>query len=115
MQLTAADVVRFRQDRSLPAESGFLALDGPAVVTSLRKEGQGTEVRLFNPYGFPVEVALVFFAQAANATGQVATCPAEVYPVDFESEPIGQPYPVENGRVIIPLAPKENMLDEVGG
>ncbi len=101
-QLTAADVARFRQDCSLPAEGGFLSLDSPAVITSLRKEGQGSEVRLFNPDENPVEAVLAFSAGTGNAA-----CPVEVYPVDFESNPVGQPYPVENGRVLIPLGPKE--------
>lgn len=101
-QLTSADIARFRQDCSLPAEGGFLSLDSPAVITSLRKEGQGNEVRLFNPEENPVEAVLVFSAATGNAA-----CPVEVYPVDFESNPVGQPYPVENGRVVIPLDPKE--------
>jgi alpha-mannosidase/mannosylglycerate hydrolase len=101
-QLTPADIARFRQQPPLPLEGGFLSLDGPAVVTSLRKEGQGSEVRLFNPDVVPGEAVLAFTAGAADAT-----CPAEVYPVDFESNPVGQPYPVENGRVVIPLGPKE--------
>ena len=100
-QLTAVDAVRFRQERSLPVESGFLSLEGPAVVTSLRKEGQATEVRLFNPDGIPVEAILVF-----SEVGDMR-CPLEVAPVNFESDPTGQPYPVENGRVVIPLGPKQ--------
>ena len=71
---------------------------GPAVLTSLRKEGQGFEARLFNPYTHPVEAVLAFSA---------GSCPREVYPVDFESNPIGQPYPVEERRVTIPLGPKQ--------
>ena len=100
-QLNRADVARFRQERALPAESGFLALDGPAVVTSLRKVGQCAEVRLFNPDVVPVEAALVFTEK------EDLRCPLEVTPVNFESDPIGQAYPVEDGRVVIPLGPKQ--------
>jgi alpha-mannosidase len=101
-QLTTIDADRFRQDQVLPAQAGFLSLEGQGVVTSLRKEGQGIEVRLFNPNTFPVEAALNFAGMPA-----ASPCPAEVYPVNFESDPIGQPYPVESDRVTIPLGPKQ--------
>jgi alpha-mannosidase/mannosylglycerate hydrolase len=101
-QLTRGDVARFRQEQVLPVQAGCLSLEGPAVVTSLRKAGQGTEVRLFNPNTFPVEATLDFSALPGESPR-----PAEIYPVDFESNPIGQPYPVEDGRVTIPLEPKQ--------
>ena len=101
-QLTRVDVARFRQERALPAESGFLALEGPAVVTSLRKEGQCAEVRLFNPDGRSGGSW-----HWSSPKREDLRCPLEGTPVNFESDPIGQPYPVEDGRVVIPLGPKQ--------
>jgi hypothetical protein len=101
-QLTAADAARFRQQPALPPRAGFLALEGSAVMTSLRKEGQGVEVRLFNPQAAPIEAVLDFSGWAGSTPG-----PAEVTPVDFESSPVGQPYPVEANRVAVPLGSKQ--------
>ena len=93
---------QFSQESALPLEAGYLSVDGPVVVTSVRREGQGTEVRFFNPNTYPVEASLDF-----SRLPQQAQRPVEVYPVNFESEPTGQPYPVEAGRAVIALGPKQ--------
>ena len=44
-----ADLARGGVDATLPAVAGFLSVEGPAVVTSIRQVGEGLEVRMFNP------------------------------------------------------------------
>lgn len=102
VQLVDTDVARFRQAAALPPESGYLEVSGPVVVTSLRLEGEAAELRLFNPEVTPVE-ALLDFTRAPAAVVR----PREVCPVNFESDPVGQPYPVEDGKVTILLGPKQ--------
>jgi hypothetical protein len=101
-QLTAADAARFRPDRPLPPEASFLRVDGPVTVTSLRREGDGLEVRMFNPNTRTVEAALDLTGWPADAPR-----PQSCIPVNLESDPVGQPYPVEDGRVEISLEPKQ--------
>ncbi len=99
-QLQAADVARLRQPTSLPATAGYVRVEGPAVLTSLRCEGESVEARLFNPNPTPVEVTL-------NLSDWPGNLPREAYPVNFESEPTGTPYPVEAGKVVLRLSPKQ--------
>lgn len=42
----------------LPSRGGLLALEGPAVLSALRRVGEEVEVRVFNPGGAPGEVHL---------------------------------------------------------
>jgi hypothetical protein len=99
--LTQADVARFRQAQTLPVRAGWIALHGPAVLTSICAE-HGLEVRLFNPYSRPVEAVLDF-----NAQPEEMGKPVSALPVNFESEPVGSPIPFKQGKVTIPLGPKQ--------
>jgi len=100
--LNEAEVAHFRQERALPGAAGFLALEGPAVMTSLRQAGECLEVRLFNPNTEPVEAALDISGWPAGLDQ-----PSQAYPVDFESNPTGQPYPLASGRATLQLQPKQ--------
>lgn len=102
VHLTQADVTRFRQECSLPVEAGFLALEGQVVLTSLRRAGDGLEARLFNPNPKPVKAVLDL-----SGWPEGVDRPREAYPVDFESDPTGQAYPVEDGRVMLQLEAKQ--------
>lgn len=107
--LEAQDVARYRglagapaSNGGLPPASGFLQVDGPAVLTSLRFAGDGLEARLFNPNTYPVDVVLDLSAWPENARR-----PAAAQPVNFESIPTGSSYTIENGRVAVPFGPKQ--------
>jgi alpha-mannosidase/mannosylglycerate hydrolase len=81
---------------TLPRRAGFLQVDGPMVVTSLRRVGDGLEVRLFNPN-----------IEAAEATLRVEPQVTGAQRVDFESHPIGEPLPIVDGLLKATLRPKE--------
>ncbi len=101
-QLTASDAARYRQSRALPPQASFLSVDGPVVITSLRREGNGLEVRMFNPDTRRVEAVLDLSGWPKDMSR-----PAAGMPVNLESDPIGQPYPVENDRLAVPFGPKQ--------
>jgi alpha-mannosidase len=76
----------------LPPATSFLRVEGPAVVTSLRRVGEGVEVRMFNPANEPAAVTLhlseLLHVQHAQR-------------VDFESNPLdgGEPEQVRDSRI----------------
>jgi alpha-mannosidase/mannosylglycerate hydrolase len=105
VHLTPEEAARFAQPRRLPARAGFLALEGPAVLTSLRRVGDGLEARLFNPNTQTVE-AVLDLSGWPDGVEQ----PREAVPVNFESGPTGQPYPVDGGRVALSLGPKQILI-----
>lgn len=87
----------------MPPAAGFLSVEGPAVVTSLRQAASGgLELRLFNPYNTSVEAALDFSCQPPEMEP-----PQLAQPVDFESSPVGEPLPITNRRAGIALGPKQ--------
>ncbi|NLG98207.1 MAG: glycoside hydrolase family 38 [Chloroflexi bacterium] len=91
------------QGRAMPPAAGFLSVEGPAVVTSLRQAASGgLELRLFNPYNTSVEAALDFSCQPPEMEP-----PQLAQPVDFESSPVGEPLPITNRRAGIALGPKQ--------
>ena len=71
----------------LPLESGFVALEGPVVLTSLRQTAAGLEVRLFNPNVAPVQATL-------NLAGWPAASqrPTRAAWVNLESSPLGESF-----------------------
>ena len=107
VQLRAADVAIYRPERPLPATTGFLRLDGPAVVTSARRVGPAMEVRMFNPHSKKIMAVL-------QLTGPLAKRPAEVQTVDFEGNPRGE-LPVVKGAVTVTLKPKQIVTLSVAG
>ena len=94
----------YRQAGSLPAESSFLSVEGPAVLTSLRRTPAGLEARLLNPQTRPVKAALRLGGQKVEK--------AQV--VDFEHRVVGEPLPVNDGRVELTLKAKQILTIVVG-
>jgi alpha-mannosidase/mannosylglycerate hydrolase len=76
----------------LPPHAGFLRVDGPVVVTSIRQVGDGLEVRFFNPTAAPADATLHFARPTADSLA-----PTSAQPVDFESHPIGPLLPIVDG------------------
>jgi hypothetical protein len=105
VQLRPQDVRFFRADlarsgaaATLPAVGGFLSVEGPAVVTSIRQVGEGLEVRMFNPN-----------AKAGTAIlhpGEQATY-KKAQRVDLESNPLKNMRMSEPGVLRVPLKAKE--------
>jgi alpha-mannosidase/mannosylglycerate hydrolase len=102
VQLTAKDLRAERSGSGLPPRAGFLQVDGPVVVTSMRQVGDGLEVRLFNPGADSAKTTLRVTPQTVGARG-----PAGVQRVDFESHTIGDSLPVVDGVVKVTLRAKE--------
>jgi alpha-mannosidase/mannosylglycerate hydrolase len=73
--------------KRIPARSGLLEISGGAVCTSLRKVGEATEVRVFNPLGRAISVRL---NQPKGGPWKTAR------PVDLESQPVGKALPIAN-------------------
>ncbi len=94
----------YRQGKDLPAESSFLALHGPAVLTSLRRTPAGLEARLLNPQD----------AQVTAVLRLPENHPAAAQPVNFEHRPSGPALPVKNGQVEVPLKAKQVLTLVIG-
>jgi hypothetical protein len=87
----------YRQPGSLPAEKALFNLEGPAVLTSLRRTSAGLEARLFNPNTHSV-TALLGPAGSSVVSAQL---------VDFEHHAVGEPLPVAGGTARLDLGPKQ--------
>ena len=85
----------------LPPRAGFLRLDGPAVMTSLRQVDGALEARVFNPLKSTISVTLSLGDWPAGAPR-----PSQAQRVDLESSPMGEPWAMD-GEVSITLKPKE--------
>jgi len=100
VQLQPRDLALARQGnrRRLPGRASFLSVDAPAVVTSARFIDGGLEVRMFNP---------------TDAAGRVNLAVAEperfrsAQRVDFESRPLTEPQPLEQGRLLADIAARQ--------
>ena len=110
-QLRAADVRLARASAAaddlpaidLPAEGGYLSVEGAAVLTSARRVGAGLEVRLFNPTEAASAVSLGRPDPALPGAGWRCA-----RPVDFESRPVGETLsPDAGGRFGLTLGPKQ--------
>lgn len=87
-----------KSDKTLPPTGGLLSLEGPAVLTSVRQVDGAIEARLFNPSTEPAEITLR--ADAALKLNQAQ-------PVDNDSRPIGEAVPMDQGRFVLKLRPKQ--------
>ncbi len=101
VQLRREDAELYQTAQTLPPTAGFLRVEGPAVVTSLRQAGDALELRMFNPDTKAVTATLHF----APKTG-LAKPPTTAQHVDFESRPLG-PLAVTNGKIKVGLKPKQ--------
>jgi len=96
VQLRAADLAIFRSERTAPATAGWLRLEGPALLSSLRQLGSAIEVRLYNPHARRIVARLVpapNIAQSATLT-------------DFEGNVRGR-LRLTRGRLGLSLKPKQ--------
>lgn len=94
LTLHEQDIRIDRTTSALPLAAGFIAVEGPAVMTSCRRVGAGLEIRLFNPHDEAISAAI---------TGSEGFNPADVhtraYPVDFESNRAGEDLKLTAGGV----------------
>lgn len=95
VQLRPADVAIFRGARALPATAGWLRVEGPALVSSLRQVGDGVELRLFNPQTRAIAAKLHLAPSLRTATH-----------TDFEGNPL-RSLRVVSGVVALALKPKQ--------
>lgn len=103
VQLRPKDIPIYRSLQTLPPVAGFLRLDGPAVITSVRQVGAGLEVRLFNPQD-ECSAAKIDFGNWPVGTA----LPQQVQYVDFESQPLNQPQVrIANSRAEFSVKPKQ--------
>ena len=84
VQLSEQDVAISRGDKALPPIAGFLHVEGPAVVTSVRQVCEGLEIRMFNPADVEVTAKL-----DTTDWPEGPLSPKTVQPVDLESNPLG--------------------------
>ncbi|MDB6169161.1 MAG: glycoside hydrolase [Verrucomicrobia bacterium] len=101
VQLRAADVLIHRTTGTLLPEAGFLRLEGPAVMTSVRETAGALEIRMFNPQDKKISATV----RLGSAGGREKRTP-EVQRIDFEGNPLGS-LPVVKGGVTTTLKPKE--------
>ncbi|QDU71425.1 glycoside hydrolase family 38 N-terminal domain-containing protein [Mucisphaera calidilacus] len=80
----------------LPATSGLVQIDGPAVLTAARRLDDKLELRLFNPEETPVDTTIKLDPAWKQAT-----------PVDFEGNPADKPVSLADGQARVTLERKK--------
>jgi len=108
VQLRREDVELYQTPQALPPTAGFLRVEGPAVVTSLRQAGTALELRMFNPETKTITATL----HLADKTG-LAKPPTTAQRVDFESRPLG-PLVITGGKIKVALKPKQIVTVRLG-
>lgn len=101
VQLLPADIAIYQQPTALPPTAGWLRLEGPAVLTSLRQVSAATEIRLFNPSTKQI-TATVHLGQTIGT----AKTPTRAHLTDFEGN-IQSRLTINRGRVKLTLKPKQ--------
>jgi len=106
VQLRKEDISIYRSETKLPASGGYLRIDGPAVVSSVRRTGSGAsggvEVRMFNPTADPIEVKM-----DASALAGPGKRGGEAELVDFEGRSIGKLGSAAAGKLKVKLKAKQ--------
>jgi alpha-mannosidase/mannosylglycerate hydrolase len=102
VQQRKEDVRMHRQATALPAQAGFMRLEGAVVLTSLRRTAAGLEARVYNPNQADVE-AVFDFSACPSSQAQ----PTTAQPVNLESRPVGAVQNLEAGRAAFNLRPKQ--------
>jgi alpha-mannosidase/mannosylglycerate hydrolase len=101
-QLGPEDIPLYRvREAALPCRAAFLRLDGPAVMTSLRRVDGALEARLFNPLEVPATGKLRFGDWLGGAARW-----CQAMRVDLESNPLGEAWTM-NRETSVALKPKE--------
>ena len=98
-QMQPEDISIYRKDPKLPARGSLLRLDGQAIISSLQWTNSGLEIRMFNPLAHTI--ACTVYPQAWPEGLQA---PQWVQLVDLESNPKGDPKPIDQR---IQLKPKQ--------
>jgi alpha-mannosidase len=88
VQLNSQDLAMLRTGENLPTLASFFRVEGPAILTSLRRTNIGLEARLFNPTKNVVEAILHLDRQLPFQN---------VESVNFESRPISNSHVVTEG------------------
>ncbi len=96
VQLQPVDIALNRTSGNLPVQKSFLEIKGDAILTSLRQENQGIEVRMFNPMEESITVTL-------HVPGGGCT---RAVPVNFESRPVGPELPMNGEALTLSIDPK---------
>ncbi len=103
VQLAAVDVATHAPGApALPPVASFLAVTGGLVITSVREQGGGLEVRGFNP-GDRTLIATFDFRGRPTA----APIPTAVQPVNLEGEATGRRTRVARGMHRQPVRPRQ--------
>lgn len=100
-QLRPQDLAAYRTGHTLPPTAGFLRVDGPVIVSSVRQVGEGLELRMFNPWEKMI-VATVDVTHRPKGTNR----PSKLQRVDFESNPLDEPATFD-GTAKVKLNPKQ--------
>lgn len=102
VQMQENDRLQHRGDIPLPDSAGSFLLEGDVVMTSCRRLGAFTEMRLFNPMEHTV-MASISTPQRPAAW----PAPTRVQYVDMESNPLTQPQAIAEGKLSIPVPTKK--------
>jgi len=100
VQLSAAEI-GYQRVGNIPATAGFVQVEGPGVVTSLRYVGEKLEVRLFNPTTADGQATVRFLQPELAARFRTFQS------VNLESTPLGEPQPCADGTATVLLHPKQ--------
>lgn len=98
--LSEKDIPEKPPVRNMPSTASFLHVQGDVVVTSLRRVGKTSELRLFNPADKDARATIDFTGRP-----DVMRVPKTAWPVDFESNALGDPVAVKDGRVSFDIPP----------
>lgn len=102
VQLRPEDIALHRQPIALPPTASFLSVDGPAVLSSVRRVGEALELRLFNPTTRQIQTTITL-----NEPIGLAQRPTHAQRVDFEGRPLDRARPLEGGTVTFRLRAKQ--------
>jgi len=103
VQLNSLDLKKYRSAEKLPASAGWFRIEGPAVVSSFRQVDHALELRLFNPE----DQAAVCTVRFDDFTKLATAAPTKAQLVDFESNPLETPKPIEKDAFELALGPKK--------
>lgn len=100
VQLPGTHAHFWHQPAGLPTTGSGATLEGAVVLTSLRRVGDATEVRVYNPNPDPEA-----FTIKLNPFHR--TPPREARPVNAESQPLGDVIDLKDATLHATLAPKQ--------
>lgn len=102
VQIRPTDQKSHGRGLNLAPTGGLLSMDGPAVVTSCRRVGNGLEVRFFNPLESSADVHL-----HGSGVAPLDKSYRSARFVNLESKPTGNPLQIAGNRLSVTLLPKQ--------